>query len=85
MVPVAGVEPARYCYQWILSPPRLPIPTHRLLTLKSRRICGGSSGAANQNRTDDLILTKDALYHLSHSSVTALVLYHIPFQNARGF
>ena len=29
MVPVAGLEPARYCYQWILSPPRLPIPTHR--------------------------------------------------------
>ena len=25
-------------------------------------------GAANQNRTDDLILTKDALYRLSHSS-----------------
>ena len=30
MVPVAGVEPARYRYQRILSPPRLPIPTHRL-------------------------------------------------------
>ncbi len=29
MVPVAGVEPARYRYQRILSPPRLPIPTHR--------------------------------------------------------
>ena len=28
-------------------------------------------GAANQNRTDDLILTKDALYQLSHSSVMA--------------
>ena len=28
-------------------------------------------GAANQNRTDDLILTKDALYHLSYSSVMA--------------
>ncbi len=25
-------------------------------------------GAANQSRTDDLILTKDALYQLSHSS-----------------
>ena len=31
LVPVAGLEPARYCYQWILSPPRLPIPTHRRL------------------------------------------------------
>ena len=29
LVPVAGVEPARYRYQRILSPPRLPIPTHR--------------------------------------------------------
>ena len=29
MVPVAGVEPARYRYQRILSPPRLPIPTYR--------------------------------------------------------
>ena len=29
MVPVVGVEPTRYCYQRILSPSRLPIPTHR--------------------------------------------------------
>ena len=29
MVPVAGVEPARHRWQRILSPPRLPIPTHR--------------------------------------------------------
>ena len=31
LVPVAGVEPARCHHQWILSPPRLPIPTHRRL------------------------------------------------------
>ena len=30
----------------------------------------GIIGAANQNRTDDLILTKDVLYQLSHSSIT---------------
>ncbi len=30
MVPVAGVEPARCFQQRILSPSRLPIPTHRL-------------------------------------------------------
>ncbi len=30
-------------------------------------LCG--AGAANQSRTDDLILTKDVLYQLSHSSV----------------
>ena len=29
LVPVAGVEPARHRWQWILSPPCLPIPTHR--------------------------------------------------------
>ena len=29
LVPVAGVEPARYRYQRILSPSRLPIPSHR--------------------------------------------------------
>ena len=28
-------------------------------------------GAANQSRTDDLILTKDVLYQLSHSSASA--------------
>ena len=31
LVPMAGVEPARYCYQRILSPSRLPIPSHRLI------------------------------------------------------
>ena len=30
VVPVAGVEPARYRYHGILSPARLPIPSHRL-------------------------------------------------------
>ena len=36
MVGVAGLEPARYLYQWILSPSRLPIPPHpHLLTLVS--------------------------------------------------
>ena len=29
MVPVVGLEPTRYRYQRILSPPRLPIPTYR--------------------------------------------------------
>ncbi len=33
-------------------------------------------GAAARNRTADLILTKDALYRLSHSSVTTELLYH---------
>ena len=28
-VPRAGIEPARYCYHWILNPARLPIPPSR--------------------------------------------------------
>ena len=30
LVPVVGLEPTRYRYQRILSPSRLPIPSHRL-------------------------------------------------------
>lgn len=26
IVPGVGIEPTRYCYHWILSPARLPIP-----------------------------------------------------------
>ena len=29
VVPVAGLEPARCRHRWILSPLRLPIPSHR--------------------------------------------------------
>ena len=29
MVPVTGVEPVRCLHHWILSPARLPIPSHR--------------------------------------------------------
>ena len=32
LVPVMGVEPTRYRYQRILSPSRLPIPSHRRFT-----------------------------------------------------
>ena len=31
-------------------------------------------GAANQIRTDDLILTKDVLYQLSHSSIRTVII-----------
>ena len=33
-------------------------------------------GAATQIRTGDLILTKDVLYHLSHSSTSQRILYY---------
>ena len=39
MVPVAGLEPARHRWQWILNPPRLPIPTHRRFIPKSSSQC----------------------------------------------
>ena len=31
LVPEAGLEPARCCHRWILSPVRLPIPSLRLV------------------------------------------------------
>ena len=34
MVPVAGLEPARCRHRWILSPLRLPIPSHRHLVYR---------------------------------------------------
>ena len=33
LVPVAGLEPARCRQRWILSPLRLPIPSHRQINL----------------------------------------------------
>ena len=36
MVPVIGVEPIRCCHHWILSPARLPIPSHRHKLLQKR-------------------------------------------------
>ena len=33
LVPVVGLEPTRYRYQRILSPSRLPIPSHRLIKM----------------------------------------------------
>ena len=40
MVPVVGLEPTRYRYQRILSPPRLPIPTYRQMVCLFRSIAG---------------------------------------------
>ena len=34
-------------------------------------------GAANQNRTDDLVITNDVLYRLSHSSIFIRLCYYI--------
>ena len=37
LVPVIGVEPIRYRYHWILSPARLPIPSHRRMNCLTSR------------------------------------------------
>ena len=38
LVPVVGVEPTRYRYHRILSPARLPIPSHRLLCHEAKML-----------------------------------------------
>ena len=38
LVPVVGVEPTRYRYHRILSPARLPIPSHRRLYYEAQRL-----------------------------------------------
>ena len=45
------------------------------------------NGAARQTRTADLILTKDALYHLSHSSMplSNAIYINIYFLNLQVF
>ncbi len=37
LVPVAGLEPARCRQRWILSPLRLPIPSHRQVLRRTNR------------------------------------------------
>ena len=43
---------------------------------KPRGITSGLSGAATRIRTGDLILTKDVLYQLSHSSKVTKIFLH---------
>ena len=67
LVLVVGLEPTRYCYQQILSLPRLPIPSYQHLGLKSR-----ISGSETPNGTPDGAWTHDSrlkrplLYQLSY-------------------
>ena len=46
-MPAAGLEPARHCWQWILSPPRLPIPTHRLFSPEQQILYHRGEGNAS--------------------------------------
>ena len=47
LVPVIGVEPIRYRYHWILSPARLPIPSHRRIKFRNVEIIAQVSGKIN--------------------------------------
>ncbi len=47
-MPVAGVEPARCRQQRILSPPRLPIPTYRLVRCLLYHVFAGIAIACNE-------------------------------------
>ena len=48
-----------------------------LETKNPDRYCGPGSGAGNQSRTDDLVITNDVLYQLSYTSIPA-DLHSIP-------
>ena len=54
---------------------------------KPRSVTSGSSGAATRIRTGDLILTKDVLYQLSHSSILQgyFLITQIIITNKIGF
>ena len=51
LVPVMGVEPTRYRYQRILSPSRLPIPSHRRITFLLYTILFQMQDFYSENRT----------------------------------
>ena len=72
VVPVAGIEPARHCWQWILSPPRLPVPTHRhseLIIYQARRFF--KSGYKGRNILLD-ILPPRCYYNRANARVVEL-------------
>ena len=45
----------------------------------------GFFGAGNQNRTDDLVITNDVLYRLSHTSACDFVIIPNPFEFVNPF
>jgi hypothetical protein len=50
VVPEAGIEPARYCYHWILSPARLPIPPFGLVCKPAAKIMENSYAQKISNK-----------------------------------
>ena len=60
---------SRKATDYILANARLHTNPSDWIKIKDYRSSPLFFGAANQSRTGDLILTKDALYLLSHSSI----------------
>ncbi len=48
----------------------------RFFERKVRRETSSDFGAGNQNRTDDLVITNDVLYRLSHTSIAMRPCYY---------
>ena len=51
------------------------LPIFVLYKIKKATRLGCFYGAGNQNRTDDLVITNDVLYRLSHTSILRLCYY----------
>ena len=72
-------------FNYSLLPITSKIPEDKFVKSKKQKIkfpntfAFGNFGADNQSRTGDLILTKDALYLLSHSSIFATLLLYLNF------
>ena len=84
LVPVTGVEPVRCCHQRILSPSRLPIPSHRHIFK--------TLGTTTQVRTGDLsgmnrtLLPTELLWHfIAYLRTCNLGRTFVPFPGFRRY
>ena len=69
LVPVAGVEPAPCRQDWILSPARLPIPSHRLFGFRQPQLDALVAVRCVQTGNSLPVRTSHLLYHSSFSNV----------------
>ena len=65
----------------------VPVPFCQRHKKNPHRDCDKGSGAGNQSRTDDLVITNDVLYQLSHASMetTDLTIITKFFHFVKGF
>ena len=73
-MPVMGLEPIRCCHQQILSLPRLPIPTHRLIEIQLERklLYYGTSLLSRSNITPQTVFDKQSLNLLSDNGKSSV-------------